>query len=246
MIFWGTTIDPLKAKKYEVLTVDNILPVHIEVPILASPTTSKVLTKPTAHLPDDHGTAPGEKTKPAFPSAQPGATSTATPSSTADEGWFPSMSNLVSSQKWFFVVIGIVALFGIGMAVFFWRRRRARMASYSSLPPGEEMSLGALMTGHRSAGVAAPNRPTRELYDAFGEVSDDDEDETTHLRDHVSTGIGFNSGFLDDDEEPSNSVAEATLRYRDEEPGSSHTATKEESRTASPNGSGESWEHASA
>ena len=242
-MFWGTTIDPSKARKYDVPLIDNILPVYVETPPTATPTTTKVLTKPTANLPGDHGTAPGENTNPAFPSAHPGAT--ATPDPTADEGWFPSLSNLMSNQKWFIGAIGIVSLFGISMAVFFWRRRMARLASYSSLPAGDEMSMSALMTSYRSGAPAGTSRPTRELYDAFGEVSDDDDehyvDERQPLRE-VSSG----AGFQDENHEAREPSASGTSRYRDDPESSQNAADGR--RTPSPNGSGdtESWEHASS
>ncbi|KAF8077757.1 peptidase S8/S53 domain-containing protein [Lyophyllum atratum] len=250
MKFWGSTIDPSKARKYKVPLVENVLPVHIDSPVPPpTPTTTKVLSKPTAHLPDDHGTAPGENTNPAFSSAAP-AGPTGTPHPTADEGWFPGLSNLVSSQKWFFGSAGAVALFGIGMGVFFWSQRKTRLANYTTLPAGDDLSMSALATGHRSGGVTGGNRTTRELYDAFGEVSDDeDTDEGTALRgahpqDRVSKGLGFHSGFLDDDE-PSTAGGGPTPIYRDE-PGPSHERSGSPSRPASPGGSsGGSWEHAS-
>ncbi|GLB34764.1 putative kex protein [Lyophyllum shimeji] len=252
MKFWGSTIDPSKARKYEVPLVENVLPVHIDPPPLPStPTTTKVLTKPTAHLPDDHGSAPGENTNPAFSSV--GASGpTGTPNPTADVGWFPSLSNLVANQKWFFGAVGAVALFGIGMGVFFWRRRKARLANYSTLPAGDDLSMSALATGRQSGVMTGGNRPTRELYDAFGEVSDDDDDNDentalrgTHPQDRVSTGLGFHSGFLDDDE-PS-TAGGPTPVYRDE-PEPSDERKGSPSRAASPgspSGSGGSWEHAS-
>jgi kexin len=241
MVFWGTTVDPAKARKFEVPTVDNILPVHLEPPAPARPTTTKQLTKPTAHLPGDHGEAPGENHKPAFSTGATGPTATATPHPTADEGWFPGMANLVSSQKWFFGAIGGVAVFGVGMGIFFWRRRRAQMSNYSSLPAGDDMSMNTLLTGNRPAPNAS--RPTRELYDAFGEVSDDEDELGPHPANRVSKGVGFHSGFLDDDE-PS-TAGGATPRYRDEPDSSKHHP---ERRASSPSGSGsgESWEHASA
>lgn len=245
MIFWGTTIDPSKAKRYEVPLIDNVLPVHIEVPVTATPTATKVLAKPTALLPGDHGTAPGENTNPAFSSALPSATATSTP--TGDEGWFPGMANLVSNQKWFFVALGAVGIFGIGIGAFFWRRRAARLASYTTLPAGDDMSMSALVTGHR--GGVTGSRPTKELYDAFGEVSDDDDDDEetalrgAHPKDRVSTGLGFHSGFLDDDE-PASAGAGPTPLYRDE-PDRLRGERNIPSRASSPSGSGGSWEHAS-
>lgn len=226
--------------------VENVLPVHLEPPPPLLPTTTKLLTKPTAHLPGDHGDAPGENTNPAFSTANTGPT--ATPNPTADEGWFPSMSKLKSNQKWFFSAIGAVAVFGIGLGIFFWQRRRIRMAKYSSLPAADDMSMSALITGHRSGATATASRPTRELYDAFGEVSDDEDEDVVEERDlhpqnRISRGLGFHSGFLDDDNP---AAGMATSRYRDEPEATRVMGTDPPVRTASPNGSGESWEHASS
>ncbi|KAG5715001.1 KEX1 protease [Termitomyces sp. T112] len=221
--FWGSTIDPAKALKYEVPLVENVLPVDIVPPVFPtpSPTTTKVFTKPTAHLPGDHGEAPGENTNPAFPSPSPLPNPTNSSHPTADVGWFPSLSNLVTNQKWFFGAIGAVALFAIGMGVFFWRRRKARLAQYNALPAGDDLPMSALATGRRST-VGTGGRPTRELYDAFGEVSDDDDENNeeaalrgSHPHERVSGGLGFHSGFLDDDE-PSTAGGAPTPKYRDD------------------------------
>ncbi|KAG6814587.1 hypothetical protein H0H92_000116 [Tricholoma furcatifolium] len=250
MKFWGSTIDPAKAIKYEVPVVENVLPVHITKPVFptATATTTKVFPKPTDHLPDDHGTAPGENTNPAFSSALPGPSNTPLPEA-EDIGWFPSLSNLVATQKWFFGAIGAVALFAIGMGVFFWRRRKARLDQYNALPIGDDLSMSALNTGRRST-VPTGNRPTRELYDAFGELSDDDEDinegtalRGSHPRELAPGGLGFHSGFLDD-EEPSTAGGAPTPKYRDD-PSQEHGQKDSPSRPDSPSGSGGSWEHAS-
>lgn len=258
MILWGTTIDPSKATKWEVPLIDDILPPLESQPrpiITPSPTTSKQHPKPTEHLPGDHGEAAGENSKPAFTSAaddavQPSPTSTdpATITSSPDLGWFPDMSSLATGQKWFFVALGAVSLFGIGVGVFFWRRRAAAASKYA--PLGEEsVSMSALGT------AASGPRTTRELYDAFGEVSDDDDndDETTALRPPAARALGFHSGFLDDDE-PS-TAAGLTPGYRDEPEDDGHRASQSTVKApevpspregaSSPAESGESWEHAS-
>jgi len=244
MKFWGTTIDPSKAMKYEVPLVENVLPVHVVPPVFPTSTSSTVLSKPTAHLPGDHSIAPGENVNPAFPSATPLSSSTAHP--TADVGWFPSLSNLVVNQKWFFGAIGAVALFGIGIGTFFWLRRKARVTDYITIPAGDDMSMSAIASARRSGIIPGGSRPTRELYDAFGEVSDedDDDDERTASRgtlthEGVPGTFGFHSGFLDDDEPPTARGNHAA--YRDELD-SSHNRRN---ASASPSGSGESWEHAS-
>lgn len=243
MMFWGTTIDPSKARQFELPLVDNILPVHVEPPPSATLTSTKILSKPTAHLPGDHGHAPGENTNPAFSSAQPGPSTTRVSIPTAVEGWFPNLDNLVSNQKWFFGAIGIVSIFGTGMALFFWRRRRARFANYSSLPAADEMSMSTLMTGHRNGANSGSLRPTRELYDAFGEVTDDEDDDIENMAVHRNKGSGLNPTFLDGELEESSEAPVLSGRYRDNPDNTSPSA-----RIPSPHGSGdttESWVHTS-
>jgi len=207
MVFWGSTIDPSRAIKFELLPADEWLfpPIPVPKPVLP-PASSTQHVKPTIPAPPPTATA----------SSPPGH-STSTP--TADQGWFPDMSSLITNQKWFFGAIGAVAFFGLGAGVFFWRRRLARMSAHSnySAISGEEVP----MAGFNGGGLAAGrSRTTRELYDAFGEVSDDDEygDETTALRprdDGRRANLGFHSGFLDDDEPSAPLTAPATA-YRDE------------------------------
>ncbi|KAF9013917.1 peptidase S8/S53 domain-containing protein [Cyathus striatus] len=257
MMFWGSTINPSKVQKYEVPLVDDVLPPKEAPPrpVIPSPTSTIQHTKPTALLPGDHGTAEGENSNPAFSSVSPASTASSSPaiSASPDSGWFSDMSNLVSNQKWFFAAIGMVAIFGIGVGIFFWRRRvaRRRLAAYSSLPGGEPVGMSGLGAG----GLAASSGPrtTRELYDAFGEVSDDeDADETTGLRGNPpgrsTGGLGFHSGFLDDEDLSTAGVTPAP-GYRDEP----NTARLQDERrhriddgSESPAGSGDgSWEHAS-
>lgn len=146
----------------------------------------------------------------------------------------------MTNQVWIFVAFGAVVLFGICAGFYFWRRSVRRRQNYTSLPAGDEMgmsSIGASRSGPRS----------KELYAAFDEVSDDeDADEETGLRrgaDSTPVGLGYHSGFLDDDD-PASAGGPPT-RYKDEpEP-----HEKEHERTQSPgsgdgSGSGD-WEHAS-
>lgn len=221
MMFWGSAIDPEKTRKYEVTDVTDVFP-PIEVPmrpVLASGTI-KQHPKPTSLLPGDHGTKEGENSQPAFasPILSPSATAI---DSTPDEGWFSDLSKLASNQKWFFGAVALVVLFGLGAGVFFYlRRRRQRRAGYGRLGL-EEMSMNGL--GGRG-GVTGSTGRTRELYDAFGEVSEDedDADENTgltgsQLPNKSMEGIGFHSGFLDD-EDPAiaGGVATSQEQYRDE------------------------------
>lgn len=274
MILWGSAIDPQKTRNFEVPNVEDVLPPTEALmrPINPSPTQTKQYPKPTAHLPGDSGTKEGENSKPAFSSKPtstgiPGATATGI-NPTPDEGWFSDMSNLVSNQKWFFGALALVILFGIGAAVFFYRRRRKQHNSGYDRVGNEEMSMGTL------DGRPASTGRTRELYDAFGEVSDDEDeyaDENTGLRrpqapGRSTEGIGFHSGFLDD-EDPATTggVTPRQEHYHDdsssegEEGDENHRGDpgrrNEDGRLISPTGehssststSGEgSWEYASA
>lgn len=225
MVLWGEAIDPAKTRKYEVPLVEDILPPQ-EVPmrpVLPVPTGTKQHPKPTSHLPGDHGTKEGENSKPAFGDSK--STSPASPSATSteifatpDEGWFSDMSNLVSSQKWFFGAIALVVVFGIAVVVYFWRRR-ARMMR-------QRAEYEALMGGDVSMTAVGGRRPirARELYDAFGEPSDDedDADENTNLRradapGRSTEGLGFHSRFLDDDDPVAGGVT-PRQEYRDDDP----------------------------
>lgn len=230
-MFWGSAIDSSKATLYEVPLDDTILSVHKNVSATPSPTTATVYTKPTAHLPGDHGIAEGENTNPAFPSSQ-GNASQPVASYTPDEGWFSDMSNLVSNQKWFFIALGAVALFGIGAGVFFWRRRvRMRRANYTSLPARDDLPMSSLGEGLNTG----PR--TKELYDAFGEVSDDeDADEETRLTAGPSLA---RSGF--DDQERASS--DPRRKYRDVPEDDERARRSPDDGASSP--SDGSWEHAS-
>ncbi len=277
MSLWGSVLDPGKdIPVYVVPTEEDVLP-----PTPTSTTdgtststsaSSKTIPRPTEHLPGDHGDSEGEKTKPAFTttagapsstdsekpvedtaeSASASASPSATIVPTPDEGWFSDLSVLVTNQMWFFVAIGAVVLFGISAGLFFWRRAvmRKRRSNYSSLRGDDDVAMGSV--GRTSGGSRGPQR-TKELYDAFGEVSDDeDADEETALRPHsISPGLatGLHSGFLEDDDPPTGGSGERQTRYRDE-PESPVKDEKERERSGSPesgsgSGSGSSWEHAS-
>ncbi|THH29587.1 hypothetical protein EUX98_g4596 [Antrodiella citrinella] len=257
MTMWGSAIDASKdIPVYDVPVLDSTLPPLFEAgapsPTIDLPTAtgSKQHPKPTEHL-GDPGAAEGDADKPAFPggddvatpptpSSSPSTTSTPTP----DQGWFSDLSTLVTTQVWFFVAIGVVALFGIAAAIFFWRRRVARRKNYSSLP-----------TDNLPMSTVGGRPRTRELYDAFGEVSDDDADEETGLRSGMqqSEGLTYHAGFLDDDPSTAAGLTPAPSRYKDE-PDSPQTQEVTpgplRERAPSPEGtgsnnSGESWEHAS-
>ncbi|KAA1469423.1 hypothetical protein DENSPDRAFT_772842 [Dentipellis sp. KUC8613] len=265
---FGAAIDPATTKEFEISLYETLLPSVVQSTPTdgEDPTSTKAHPKPTEHLPGDHGTAEGEADKPTFGGgngddkgdqedvAEPsGSASEPEPSSSAsmvptlDEGWFAGMGNLVSDQKWVFGAIGIVALFGLGTGFFFWRRAaRRRRENYTTLPAGDDLPMG-------SVGRGAPR--SKELYDAFGEGSDDeDADEETGLRpgrpqDRSPGGLGFHSGFLDDEDPHSaTSTPGPHTAYRDEpdESEKEHERTSASPSIGSGSGSADgSWEHAS-
>jgi len=229
-VFWGSAIDASKAHKYDAVVVEDLLPPLDEPqdPVIhpSATTNMKQHPKPTANLPDDHGVATGEKTKPAFSSANPTATSTSNHddiAGTAGTGLFSDMSNLLKSQKWLFIALGVVLLFGIAVGIFFWRRHVAkRSASYTELNNDREMSVNPTGNSTPSDGL----RTTKELYDPFGHLSDeeddeddddDDDDEMTALT-SARGGFVFHSDSLnvEAEEDPSSETLEPEPIYHDD------------------------------
>ncbi|TFK35484.1 peptidase S8/S53 domain-containing protein [Crucibulum laeve] len=189
MILWGTTIDSSKAKQYEVPLIEDVLP-PMEAPsslVVPAPTVTKEHGKPTDHLPSDHGTAEGENTKPAF-SSRP-------TSPLPGQTWPAFTSDGFFNLKLLSFAIAAAVLSGVVAGVYFWRRQR-RLASYTSLSAVEDVSMGSVAHGgmvSRAPGadegrVSPPGRSTM--------------------------GLGFHSGFLDDDE-PSTAGSDRTPTYRD-------------------------------
>ncbi|KAJ7632928.1 peptidase S8/S53 domain-containing protein [Roridomyces roridus] len=248
MVFWGSAIDVSKATLFEVPhdETDVMLPPPDEprpspTATIASASATKQHTKPTEHLPGDHVDAPGENTNATFPGGQTQEEDTAvvsaspsplpTSSPTADEGWFSDMGNLVKSQAWFFGAIGAVAVFGIAAGVYFWRRRVLRLRNYSTVPAGDELPMSGVRSG-RVAGGDGGGARSKELYDAFGEVSDDDEDEDADEQTRLR---------------PDDSRGGRSSQYRDEPEGDHHHSRA--GGAASPDEgspSDGSWEHASS
>ena len=137
----------------------------------------------------------------------------------------PEPPNLVSNQRWLFGIMFLAAIFGVGAAGFVWRRRVARLrgAGYSTLGQGEGEVIN--LTNRAPA-----SRGAQEVHD---ENSDDEADEESGLHPHHQSsrmpGLGFHSGFLDDDEASAGPRTAATTAYRDE-------PERHPSRAPSPNG----------
>ena len=204
----------------------------------------KSYPKPTSHLPGDHGAAPGEANKPSFGQSDDAEAPAPSISTTPDEGYFQGMSHLLSNSRLLIVAFGAVVVFGIGCGVFFWRRRVRLDNQYTPVAEGEDIPM--MDHGRRAVGGRSRDGGrTKELYDAFGEDYDASADEETGLRiPGGSGGIGFHSGFLEDDDAQTTA---ASAPYTDEPEERKQAKLHEPpGRLGSP-GSGDdgSWEHAS-
>jgi len=249
MSLFGSVIDPAKVELWKVPD-DPIDPATVPASTTTtastasmSATATKQHPKPTDHLPGDHDTAEGEATKPSFPnnSTTPGNGAT---EPTPDEGYFSHMTDLLKSQTWLFAALGAVVLFLIAVGVYLYRRRRSSRQEYAALG-GDDVAMSQVRTNGA--------RGTRELYDAFGELSDGDSDADEEMaltgRDRGREGVQYHDGFLDDEEDNRGRVREG--RYADvsderEHEGPERPAEHAEAGTRSPGeDSGTSWEHAS-
>ncbi|KZV73366.1 hypothetical protein PENSPDRAFT_648906 [Peniophora sp. CONT] len=265
---FGSSADATKTQEeYELSLFPTLLPQVKPSPTKPDdPTATKTHPKPTDHLPGDHGSAPGEADKPAFDNgsttsdggkgsgseedleAKPTESASPTMTPTPDEGWFTGMGTLVSSQRWLFGAGALIVLFAICIGGFFLIRRRRRMHSSYSAVPDDALALGSMPGSGRPRG-------TKELYDAFGEASDDeDADERSRLRPAGSAshvGLGYHDSFLED-EEGSNAGTPGVRRsgtYRDEpeldEKDGGRSGEGHSPEGSGSGGSAESWEHAS-
>jgi len=218
MVLWGSAIDASKAKKFWPPVVDDVLPPSDvpSRPVLNDPdlTATTVYSKPTDHLPDDHGSAispqPSGK-KPSQPKVD----------DSPSDAWYSHMATLVSAQKWFFAGLGFASIFLVAALVYFWRRRmsRNRIAEYTSLAANDIHMEPIGQTRDPNGG-----RPrTAAAAAAAGEYNDDEFASTENLAARseeavvvvpsgAAVGLGFHSAFLDDDE-PS---AALSPKYRDE------------------------------
>ena len=246
MTLFGSSIDPSAAVPYTLdpITASPGNPLPLQSPN-ATQGGTKSYPKPTAHLPGDHGVAAGEADKPSFGSAP-------SISTTPDQGYFQGMSHLLSNSTWLIGAFGAVILFCAGAGFYFWRRRvRRRRVQYTSVTPGEDVPM-VVQGRHTASGRRRDGGRTKELYDAFGEVSDDDPDEVGLLQPRVSPGpinLGFHAGFLEDEDLQSPT---ASAPYRDEpdegdEPDGRQSSPQGRSRNPGSPESGDegSWEHAS-
>lgn len=151
-------------------------------------TTQKKKPKPTEHLPDDHDVAEGYSRlglDPTRPSNQPQLDAEASASPQPTTSRLGSMAALMKDSTWFFFAAGSALLLGGSLLGYFlWRRfRRSRGQGghpYDFEPvAGEESGSLMAMTERRSPTSGASTR-TRDLYDAFGVGSSDEDEEDDH------------------------------------------------------------------
>ena len=198
MSLWGASIDPAKAVPWN-FPEDSIeyhekLPAAPETTVVKLPpsyTSSAQLKKPTAHLPSDHGSAEGESHVD-FTNHNGSVPISVQPE--ADTGY---IQGLKKNSTWVIVAGGLVVIFAGSLAAFFVMRKRKMGrgsgggggghgggGGYESLANDEEVAMGELDDeGRGSSRRGEKSRRTKELYDAFAEGSDDEDDDQPGSRD---------------------------------------------------------------
>jgi kexin len=175
--------------------------------------------KPTAHLPDDHASAPGESHLPGL--ATTTAADTVEPTSSTGEseelgepGFLGGVTDLASSSSWLAGAGGIILLAGVGAGLFFLLRARKRRRNLFGLandgqggargdyaPVSEDVPMGLLERGRRKLGGGRTGGPagSKELYDAFGDGPSDESDEDDDGKLGESTTLRYHDDFLEDE-----------------------------------------------
>lgn len=170
-------------------------------------TTKRRRPKPTEHLPSDHDVRPGHSDlalDPTIPSDVPqldaeqdepassNQVSSSTPSSAkATSSYFSSMTSLMKDSTWIYIAAPLAALFGASLLGFFWWRRRRATGNgrgrYGFEPVAGGEDEGVPMTEPRTATSSTTGaRTTRDLYDAFGVGSDDEDSDDDHQQQYKS------------------------------------------------------------
>ncbi|SCV66924.1 BQ2448_5570 [Microbotryum intermedium] len=193
---------------------------------------TKVLAKPTDHLPENHAEAPGEAHLPfgdydgpeetSPPSNPDGTDASWTSGNTiydATPGYLAGMRNLVGSTTWLFVAVGTIIVFVAGVTAFFWMRRAgrggtggliSRARGYDFAPMNEEdedVPMSAMERGRVRVGSGGGSARTKDLFNAFALDSDEEDEEDRE------------GGKEDEDEERKRIIRGhlAGERYHDEE-----------------------------
>ena len=250
MTLWGQAIDAQKAVPWNF--PEDSVEYHEKLPAAPSTTTvhmppagTNVLGKPTDHLPTNHGTAPGE-------GHQDFTNGTSIANPEADTGYLHGFKSV-----FVFASAGVVLIFMASLCAFFIvrhrRSKRTKVDTAYEFVPGEDddtMAMGTLQGGARKKqagkGQSGTTR-TKELYDAFGEGSSDEEGDemderaglTTRYRDEPQDGTDARFA-IDDDEEGTSKEAKD---MRDDTGELLFDASREEEKAESGSGgSGTSWQ----
>lgn len=214
---WGESKDASKAKKLPLPTEDDDAN-HDEIQsIITAPAATATVT----HMPElshtllgnptDH---PHRPTKPTDGSEaqSSGTTDAEKQTSTAASSWiskFPTFGASKTAQMWIAGAFGLIIAFCIGLGIFFWVARRRRMRNNARNEYDFEL-LDEEEADGLNSGEKGGNRGKRtrggELYDAFAEGSEDEEEFDTYKdrsteRLASGSGSGSPSGDLDRDEE---------------------------------------------
>ncbi|KAF6753853.1 kex protein [Ephemerocybe angulata] len=220
MQLWGESIDPAKAKLYEINKHDDLLPPFrngsitparpVIPPHEGDPAPTETHTtlygKPTDNLPHDSTTPP-------------------------PPGWLSDLSK--AKKNWLMGVVGGIILLNFAGAIYYCRKHFGLWgcdpaATYTALPADETMPM-ANITGGRREGQGTGRR----LYDVVEEEEGSDgalaargppassaAQRTRNAPGRSTGGVGFHSGFLDDDDPLTPAPTAGVVggaRYRDDD-----------------------------
>ncbi|KAG6862079.1 hypothetical protein C0995_007209 [Termitomyces sp. Mi166 len=196
MKFWGTTIDPRKARKYELPVVDNVLPPVNDFyrPAIDIPSVTKEHSKPTVFLPVESAVPTATYSSATHTSAQ---NSTNHTQQEEEINLLAQASHLACSHKTLFGCIVGFSILALLCGVVYFEQRQKQLEKSHSVLPDDAHSSNQLGGGYGT-------EPTGLLLSAG-----------RHPQDRVSMGLGFHSSFLDDDD-LSTAATVQTAKYRDE------------------------------
>jgi kexin len=187
MMFWGSTIDASKAKKYELQPVEDVLPPigeHIR-PVIPDSPPSAVAFAPTSTS-TMSAVASATSTLPPYASLLPNM-----------NHWVSEMVTVACTHKWYSFGFSLILVLSIGGVLYLLCRPRR-------LPPPQMTTSGYSAVSDMEAGPVMVTAGPRTV----GMMRDEGPPGRS------GAGLGFHSAFLDDDE-MSTAQPTAAGRYRD-------------------------------
>ncbi|CAO1625228.1 unnamed protein product [Sympodiomycopsis kandeliae] len=226
MTLWGQSIDASKAKpwnfpetsiEYHETLSSAPSTTHVQ-GAGSNPTDTYQLSKPTDHLPSDHGKQPGE-------SHQDFTGGNKTHSQ--PEGDTGYLTGLKKSSTWMWVAVGIVLIFITSVSGFYIIRRRnaTRRRNRSSATDYEFLNdqddddddddddNNEMRMNRLDGSKAKRGGRTREIYDAFRTDLSDDDDQEEEEKPLQSRNDGR---YHDNDDEPSHEMTQRQEESADE------------------------------